>query len=197
MRISDPKIVLASGSPRRKALLKSLGVNFSVLSSRFDERKVTAIEPKAYVKKLAALKAKEVSKRVKKGIIIGADTVVVIGKKILNKPKDAADARRMLKLLSGKTHTVITGVCVINNYNKTSKIISVSARVRFKRLSEKTINWYISTKEPLDKAGAYAIQGKGAILIEGISGDYNNIVGLPLAALSKILLQMGVPLNGR
>ena len=195
MRISDPKIVLASSSPRRKALLKSLGVRFSVLPSRFDERQVTAIEPKAYAKKLAMLKAKEVSKRVKKGIIIGADTVVVVGKKILNKPKDVADARRMLKLLGGKTHTVITGVCVINNYDKTREIISVSAKVRFKKLSERTIDWYINTREPLDKAGAYAIQGKGAVLIEGISGDYNSIVGLPLTALSKILIRMGVLLD--
>ncbi len=192
MHTSNPKIVLASSSPRRKALLKSLGVGFSVLPSKFDERKVKAIEPKAYAKKLATLKASEVSSRVKKGIIIGADTVVVVGKEILNKPKDAKDARRMLKLLSGKTHRVITGMCVINNYDNTIKTVAVSSKVRFKKLGEKTIDWYIDSKEPLDKAGAYAIQGKGAILIEGISGDYNNIVGLPLAVLSKILMQMGV-----
>ena len=197
MHADNPKIILASGSPRRALLLKTLGIKFSVLPSKFDERKVKVAAPKAYVKKLATLKASEVSSRVKKGIIIGADTVVVVGKEILNKPKDAKDARRMLKLLSGKMHRVITGVCVINKYDNTCKTIAVSSKVRFKKLDERKINWYISTKEPLDKAGAYAIQDKGAVLIEGISGDYNSIVGLPLAALSKILLQMGVPLNGK
>jgi septum formation protein len=190
---SKPRIILASSSPRRELLLKSLGIKFSVLPNRVDERKVKFAEPKAYVKTLAMLKASDVSSRVKKGIVIGADTVVVIGKEILNKPKDTADARRMLRLLSGRTHRVVTGVCVINNYTNTRKVISVSTKVRFKKLSERTITWYIRTKEPMDKAGAYAIQGKGAILIERIFGDYNGIVGLPLDALSKILNRMGVP----
>ena len=188
---SNPKIILASASPRRELLLKSLGVRFSVLPNHMNERSVKVTEPKAYAKRLAALKAAKVSSRVKEGIIIGADTVVVIGKEILNKPKGAADARRMLRLLSGKTHRVITGVCVIDKYENTRKTFSVATKVRFKKLSERTISRYISTNEPLDKAGAYAIQGKGAALVESISGDYNNIVGLPLAALAKILMRMG------
>ena len=192
MRTNKPRIILASESQRRALLLKSLGIRFSVLPSQINERNVKATEPKAYAKKLATLKARDVSARVKSGIIIGADTLVVAGKSILNKPKDRRDAHRMLKLLSGKTHRVITGVCVINMLENTQKTFSVSTKVRFKRLSERAIKRYMDTGEPMGKAGAYAIQGKGAVLVEKVSGDYDSIVGLPLVKLTKILKEMGV-----
>lgn len=184
------KIVLASGSPRRALLLKRLGIEFSVLPSDINEKNVKAVEPEDYVKDIASLKARSVSKKARKGIIIGADTAVVIGGRILGKPKDERDAFRMLRILSGKTHTVMTGVCVINKYTRDKKSISVSTKVRFRRLSNRMIKWYINTGEPMGKAGSYAIQGKGAVLVERIDGDYCNVVGLPLTALATILERM-------
>jgi septum formation protein len=189
---SKPRIILASESPRRSALLKSLGIKFSVMPSNADERSTGAENPGSYVKRVASLKAESVSARVKRGIIIGADTVVVINKKIIGKPKDERDAFVTLKLLSGKTHTVMTGVCVINKYSGKRRVIVVSTKVRFRRLGNRIIRWYLNTGEPMGKAGSYAIQGKGSVLVNSIQGDYNNIVGLPLAALAEVLSEMGV-----
>ena len=178
-------------------LLKSLEIKFSVIPSSVDEKSVKAAGPVSYVKRLASLKAESVAKGLKEGVVIGADTVVVDRNKILGKPEDAKHAFMMLKRLSGKTHRVVTGLCVIDKYTGKRKIVAVSTEVHFKRLNDKIIDWYIGTGEPMDKAGSYAIQGKGAVLIEGIDGDYNNVVGLPLFILSKILREMGVLNNKR
>jgi septum formation protein len=192
MNASKPRIILASESPRRAALLKSLGIKFSVMPSNVDERSIIGEDPGSYVKRVASLKADSVSARVSKGIIIGADTTVVINRRIIGKPRDERDAFKTLKLLSGKTHTVMTGVCVIDKYSGKRKVIVVSTKVRFRRLSGRIIKWYIGTGEPMGKAGSYAIQSKGALLVDSIRGDYNNIVGLPLSLLAKILSGMGV-----
>lgn len=192
MHNRNPKIILASASPRRSSLLKRLGIRFSVLPSNVDERSVSITDPISYVKRVASLKAESVSARVRHGVIIGADTAVVINKRMIGKPKDERDAFRTLRLLSGKTHTVITGVCVIDKYSGKRRVIAASTRVRFRKLSGRIIKWYISTGDPMGKAGSYAIQGKGAVLVDSIHGDYNNIVGLPLAALARILIGMGV-----
>ena len=192
MHSTRKKIILASSSPRRVALLRSLGITFLVMPSNVDEEGVSAASPNAYTKKLAALKAEGTARMVKNGIIIGADTTVVLGKRILNKPKDKADAMRMLRLLSGRTHKVVTGLCVLNKYTNEKVMAAVSTRIRFKRLSDKVIIDYIKTGEPMDKAGAYAIQGGAAAFVEEIRGDYNNVVGLPVAKLSRILNRMGI-----
>jgi septum formation protein len=133
---------------------------------------------------LAVQKAIYISKKYPERIVIAADTVVIINDEILGKPKDKADAKRMLKLLSGKTHTVITGVAV---WGKTTSSFSEISKCTFYQLTEKKIDEYISTGEPMDKAGAYGIQGKGALLVKSINGDFYNIMGLPIARLSRFL----------
>lgn len=173
-------------------MLKQIGLEFEAIPSGVAEEDMPKARPASYVRKLAKLKARAVSKRVAEGIIIGADTVVCLGDKIFGKPSDAWDAINTLKLLDDKVHRVITGLCVINKYSKTTVTKSVTTKVKFRKLDDRLIERYVRTGEPLDKAGSYAIQGKGAILIEWIKGDYSNVVGLPLATLSGILEKMGV-----
>lgn len=194
------KIILASGSPRREELLHMIGLKFRVAKSGFDETSVIGWPPDAHVIQSATGKAEDVSLNVPDGIIIGADTIVVVENHILGKPSNPEDARRMLRLLSGRTHYVYTGLCVIeraadkevrrlSGYEKTA--------VHFAAISNDTIAQYVDTGECMDKAGAYGIQGRGSVLIEGITGDYFNVVGLPLHYLSNVLLTLGVPLFDR
>ena len=185
------KLVLASESPRRTGLLRQIGLVFDMVPSGVDEQEVQCANPKSYVKKLAKLKSRAVAKKMDEGIIIGADTVVCVGKKIFGKPKDKEDAVRMLKELDGKVHEVISGLCIINKYSGEVVTKAVTTKVKFRTLNDELINWYVGTGEPLDKAGGYGIQGKGAILVEWIKGDYFNVVGLPLATLSMVLEKMG------
>ncbi len=185
------KIILASSSPRRQELLASLNIPFSVHVSDFAEVIDYSIEPKEIVQKLAWEKAKNVKEKYKEGLIIGADTIVVIDQQILGKPKDKEDAFQMLNQLQGRTHTVFTGIAIIDaNTNQTQKNFA-QAFVTMKKLSEEEIWDYIATKEPLDKAGAYAIQGLGATLINQINGDYFAVVGLSIYLLSELLKQFG------
>lgn len=183
------KFILASGSPRRKELLSRMGVDFDVLVSDVDEEKVAKDIPvRLYVQELALLKAGASMKNAPKdAIIIAADTVVTLFGKVLGKPRDEDDARRMLLSLSAREHEVYTGVCVMRGRDGKTTCESVCTKVKFKPLTEDKINAYISTGEPMDKAGAYGIQGKGSMLIEGIEGDYFNVVGLPIARLTDIL----------
>ena len=171
-------IILASKSPRRREILENTKVRFSIKESE---------SPKDTVKRLAYEKALDVAKNNEDALVIGADTVVVIDDKILGKPKDETEAYNMIKLLSGKTHYVITGFALINlSLNK--KIVDCQiSQVTFKELSEATIKDYIQTKESLDKAGAYGIQGYGGLLVKNIQGDYFNIVGLPISKISDCL----------
>ena len=181
-------LILASNSPRRKELLEMLGYDFIVRASDCDE--TTEIKnPNELVKELSLRKALSVTHN-ENDVIIGSDTVVAINNKILGKPKDKKDAENMLKLLSGNSHTVYTGVTVI----KGDLIITecIDCDVYFKPLSQKEIDVYIATGEPMDKAGAYAIQGKGSAFIEKINGDYFTVVGLPCCYLNGVLNSLGL-----
>lgn len=182
--------VLASGSPRRRELLSSLGLEFDVMIPNVDED-IEGLPAKAIVEKLAVKKAHAVWQQLQneplsiEPVVIAADTLVEINGKILSKPSSTADAFAMLNTLQGNTHHVATGICVIHR-NTVHSAVGISA-VSMIRLSETEIKQYIATQEPMDKAGAYAIQGKGSLLISGISGCYFNVVGLPLSLLNQIL----------
>ncbi|MGI6296843.1 MAG: Maf family protein [Armatimonadota bacterium] len=179
-------IILASASPRRRELLSLMFEDFRVLTSNFDESEVPSdLLPAEHVIFSATEKARDVAKDHPNSLIIGADTIVVVDEQILGKPKDEQDAARMLRLLSGRTHEVYTGIAAILNDIERRDV--ECTEVRFRDLSEEMISRYIATGEPQDKAGAYAIQGKGATLIKGISGCYPNVVGLPLYKLSVLL----------
>lgn len=189
------KIVLASKSLRRKQILEQAGLKFSVDVSNFDEKTVSAKKPGELVKLLSLAKANAVADKYKDAIIIGSDTVVVLGKEILGKPETKRQAKEMLKKLSGKTHFVFSGYAIIDT--KDNKTISgyVETKVKFKDLTDKEISTYVTKCEVLDKAGAYAIQDKAAVFIEYIQGDYLSVVGLPLAAVYKALSKFGVDIT--
>ncbi|PWM46002.1 MAG: septum formation inhibitor Maf [Clostridiales bacterium] len=183
------KIILASASPRRKDILSQVGMDFEIRVSNADENNVHGT-PSEVVKTLALRKANAVL--CKSGeFIVSADTVVSVDGLIMNKPENDDDAKRMLTMLSGRAHDVFTGVCV---KCPDSRIFSdvCKTKVFFRTLEEKEIDNYIKTGEPKDKAGAYGIQGKGALFIEKIDGDYNNVVGLPVVTLYKLLKNAGV-----
>ena len=181
------EIILASKSPRRREILENTKVRFSIEESQIDEVIKLNELPKETVMRLAYEKALDVANRNRNSLVIGADTIVVINDTILGKPKDDIEAFSMLKLLSGKTHYVITGFALIN-LSLDKKIIDCQvSQVTFKELSEQCIKDYLQTKESLDKAGAYGIQGSGGLLVENIQGDYFNIVGLPISKISDCL----------
>jgi septum formation protein len=184
------KVILASASPRRAELLKHILMNLEIRPSRVDESKLKAATPEKFALKAATAKAKDVAKKQKNAVVIGADTIVVLGKKILGKPKDKKDAVRILKSLSGKVHLVITGLAVIDT--ETGKLLThaETTQVKMKKLPLKEINAYVKTGSPLDKAGAYGIQEIEAMFVEGIEGDYDNVVGLPVSALLKLLREL-------
>lgn len=179
------KIILASASPRRKELLTTAGVEFEVLVSDADETIPVGTPPVDAAMLTAEKKAFAVAEKCDNCVVIGADTIVVLDGRILGKPNDEADAKAMLRFLSGREHEVITGVCLTDGV-KTEKFAQVS-KVRFYELTDEEIAAYVATKEPMDKAGAYGIQGKGCVLVEGIEGDYFNIVGLPVAATVRAI----------
>ncbi len=187
------KIILASASPRRRELLKNIGLDFEIVVSDADESSISSdVDARLYVQELALLKASDSAKKIKFKIfddilVISADTIVVENGKILGKPKDEADAKEMLKALSGTTHQVMTGICVFRVKDGFSVCDTVTTNVTFKRLTDETIDSYIRSGECLDKAGAYGIQGKGALLCKELSGDYFNVVGLPISKLADIL----------
>lgn len=179
-RIKQMKhIILASASPRRKEILELADLKFDVMPSDAQEI-TTKTAPNEVVMELASIKAKDIYKKSEKqSMIVGADTVVAYQGQILGKPTDKADAKRMLTMLSGQTHEVYTGVCVIED-GKT-KTFYEETKVTFYEISDEQIDHYIKTGEPMDKAGSYGIQGKAAVFIKGIEGDYYNVVGFPIA----------------
>lgn len=181
-------LILASNSPRRKELLSMLGYTFEVRPADCDES-THLTNPKRVVKELSKRKAKAVA-CAPTDTIIGSDTVVAIGKKILGKPRDEADAFQMLSLLSGHTHTVHTGVTVLQGERAVTKCIS--CKVTFKKMTEQEICDYIATKEPMDKAGAYGIQGKASAYISKVHGDYFAVVGFPCSCIDSILSEFGI-----
>ncbi|WP_058485500.1 nucleoside triphosphate pyrophosphatase [Defluviitalea phaphyphila] len=187
------KIILASSSPRRKMLLEQIGIPFNIIISNVEEIINSNISPSELVKSLSKQKAENVSNNLKGDfIVIGADTVVVYKGKILGKPKDKKEAFCMLSMLQGNIHEVYTGITIIRTKDKLIKTGVEKTEVYMRELSSDLINSYIETNEPMDKAGAYGIQGKGAVLIDKIHGDYNNVVGLPLNLLSKLLEEIGI-----
>ncbi|MCT4688921.1 Maf family protein [Vallitalea sp.] len=186
-------IILASKSPRRKELLERLNLDFDVKVSNLDEDRFEQDLPWEFVEKLAYEKANSVSKLVDNdSLVIGCDTVVVYEDKILGKPKDTIQARDYLKKLSGKKHLVYSGIAILNMNSNNNYISHEVTEVYMKELNEEEITCYINTGEPLDKAGAYGIQGVGSIFIEKINGDYYNVMGLPLNKLYKGLSKLGV-----
>jgi septum formation protein len=186
------KIVLASASPRRKELLQKIGLKFEVDASNCAEEIDPTLKPDEIVRRISIEKACAVASRHKDAVIIAADTIGVIGKKLLGKPRTAGEARKMLAQISGKSHEVITGFTVLDT--ATNKVISgtVNTKVYIKKMTQQEIDAYVQTGEPLDKAGAYGIQGLGAVIVEKIEGDYYNVVGLPLSALAEVLKEFGI-----
>ena len=182
------KLVLASASPRRKLLMEKLGFEFEVIPSNIDESVVNGSEPELYVKKLAELKAFSIAESQNNSLVIGSDTIVVIDGEILNKPNDKEHASYLLNKLSGRTHTVHTGICIVDSDNNRSVADVQCTKVTFRNISQFEIDAYIETGSPLDKAGAYGIQDDfGAVFVSNIEGCYYNIVGLPLELLYSML----------
>jgi len=185
-------IILASNSPRRKELLRQIGLDFRVDPADVDESVLPGESPEGYAVRVALDKARVAAARAGKGIVIAADTIVVLDDEILGKPADPGDAERMLKLLSGNVHRVITGLAVMDAATGKAVTRASITDVWFRSLALHEIISYIATGEPLDKAGAYGIQERGALLVDKIDGCYFNVVGLPLSLLGELLLSFGV-----
>lgn len=211
MEESYLKIILASSSPRRKELLKQIGMKFEICPPDYDQdgnveetplvltplikKDKEKKEARRVVEKNALFKARTIARRFKElGIVIGADTIVLLGNEILGKPENEIQARIMLKRLSGKIHHVVTGISLIKGAMREEIVGSEVTEVKFRKLSGKEISNYIKTGEPLDKAGAYGIQGMGALFVSGINGCYFNVVGLPLTRLFLLLKEAGMTL---
>lgn len=187
-------LVLASNSPRRRRLLQQIGLPFRALPSHVEENQVLG-EPPVKAALIAEKKAKAVYAKSQNRWILGADTMVVIGASILGKPSNREDVHFMLSCLSGKTHEVITGFCLLDPSGEVAHSEDITTLVKMKPLSEEEIDAYVATGEPFGKAGSYAIQGVGAFMVESISGSYTNVVGLPVCALVKSLLAVGALRN--
>jgi len=185
-------IILASASPRRKEILEKTGLKFRTDESDYEEKMVPGLKPHELAVLFSRKKARAVARRYRDAIIIAADTVVVLRGSLFGKPRDVEEARKMLKALSGKSHYVITGFTIIDTEIKKELSRSIETKVFFKRLSAVEIEAYIKSGEPLDKAGAYGIQGLGALIVKKIEGDFFNVMGLPLNALVESLKKFGI-----
>ncbi|HET6979722.1 MAG TPA: Maf family protein [Pyrinomonadaceae bacterium] len=179
------KLVLASGSPRRAEILERAGWPHEIIVAGIDETLFPGEEAAVYVQRLARSKAEKVAGGLSEGLVLGADTTVVVADQILGQPVDDADARRMLELLNAKWHEVLTGVALVRVGGET-RVGYETTRVRFAEMSDNEIDWYIGTREPFGKAGAYGIQGKASLFIEEIEGDYFNIMGLPIRLVYEL-----------
>jgi septum formation protein len=188
------RLVLASGSPRRADLLQAAGIPFDVFPVAVDEQFRTGEKPEHAVARVAQAKAEAGATSHPDAVVLGADTTVVIRGEALAKPADRQEAARMLRLLSGRTHEVFTGVCLCA---RGRRLVHVEpTRVRMAELGESEIAWYVSTGEPFDKAGGYAVQGLGSRFIEGIDGSYSNVVGLPISSVYELLKELGCDILG-
>ncbi|MDQ3242569.1 MAG: Maf family protein [Gemmatimonadota bacterium] len=185
-----PRVVLASSSPRRRDLLNLIGIGHDVRPADLDETYMVGEEPKAHAERLARAKAEAIAAAEPESLVIGADTVVVIDGAVLGKPRDAAEALRMLRMLEGRTHSVLTGIAAVWQGTLVSRIVSVD--VTFKPLTGEELSSYIATGEPMDKAGAYGIQGYGATIVSRIEGDYFAVMGLSLVALVALINELGL-----
>jgi len=192
MTVSHAQLILASGSPRRLGLLRSIGLELTAVAPDIDESPLDGEDPVAYVERLAREKAAAVPADAH-DVVLAADTTVALDGEILGKPIDAEDARRMLRALSGRSHDVHTGVAVCAGGRTRAAV--ATTRVTMTVISEDDIAWYVGTGEPLDKAGAYALQEGGGLLVATIEGSASNVVGLPLALVAELLTQAGFPLG--
>jgi len=190
-----PDLILASASPRRKELLSRLGYPFKILESGVPEDEPPGMTPWEAVQFLAALKADAVAEKLNRGIILAADSVIDLDGQILGKPADHADAVRILKELGGRTHRVVTGVCLLDLGSRRRSLFSVATKVNMEAYSDEEIDTYVDSGEPMDKAGAYAVQGLGGNLVSSVQGCYNNVVGLPLCEVVGHLASFGLPLD--
>jgi len=189
-----PLLILASSSPRRRDLLLQIGVDFTVSPADVNESILPGELPEDYALRVSLDKARAASGKAGEGIVIAADTIVVFKDVILGKPADSKEARRMLGMLSGEMHRVITGLTVMNAATGVVSCKTSTTKVWFRNLKDDEVNRYILSGEPLDKAGGYGIQGKGALLVERIEGCYYNVVGLPLGLLDDMLREFGINL---
>ena len=180
------RLILASASPRRAELLRAAGIEFDVHPAHVDERMLGDESPDAYVRRVAEAKARAINSRFARGMVVAADTTVVADRHVLGKPIDVEDARRMLHMLSGRSHEVLTGVAVIGP-DSALDTRTESTTVEFVRLTDREIDWYVSSGEPMDKAGGYAIQGLASRFVTRIVGSYSNVVGLPVALVYDML----------
>jgi septum formation protein len=186
------RFILASASPRRRELLASINLDFEVIPSHIPEVRGEGESPEEYVARLSREKAAAIAEKFPADWIIAADTTVLLGDQLLEKPADAEDAARMLATIAGKTHVVYTGVTLLNLAQNWRDTRVAESEVRMLPLDAREIEWYVATGEPLDKAGAYAVQGTGAMFIDSIHGSYTNVVGLPLATLFGMLRKAGI-----
>ncbi len=198
MATSGPRIILASNSPRRRAILERLGLPFEVVPAGLPEEAASADassdQAAQVAEALALAKADAVAADHPEALVLGADTLVCVGGRCLGKPADTAEARAMLEALSGRTHTVVTGVALIGRERGLRATAHETTAVTFRRLSEREIAGYAASDEPADKAGAYAVQGKAGLFVERVDGDYDNVVGLPLKTVARMLEAAGVEL---
>ncbi|HYA26377.1 MAG TPA: Maf family protein [Thermodesulfovibrionales bacterium] len=190
-------VVLASASPRRKEILGKTGLFFKVDAGRYEENIPSGLRPRSAARFLSAEKAQVVAGRYENALVIAADTFIVFRKRILGKPRTAAEAKRMLTLLNGKTHSVITGFTIFDTKTRRKLSRSVVTKVFFRRLTRGEIAAYVESGEPLDKAGAYGIQGFGSAIVRKIEGDYFNVVGFPLSAVVEGLKKFGIDVMKR
>jgi len=179
-------LFLASTSPRRAEILRAVGWPFEKLAASIDESRAAGENAVAYVERLAEAKAEAVAVRLASGLVLGADTVVIAETEILGQPHDDDDARRMLRLLRGRWHEVLTGVALLRVGQAVRVVAHETTRVRFSQMADEEIEWYVATGEPIGKAGAYAVQGHAALFIEEIQGDYFNVVGLPIRLVYEL-----------
>ena len=186
------RIILASASPRREELLEKIGLKFEVEPSNYAEDMRSELSPDELAKSISLEKAKVVASKHKNAIVIAADTFIVFRGKIMGKPNTEAEAIKMLMTLRGKSHSVITGFTILDTDRNKVLTKSVETIIHIKNLTPEEIDAYVKSKEPLDKAGAYAIQGLGSVIVERIEGDYFNVMGLPLSALAESLKEFGV-----
>jgi len=192
MNNAPSSLILASSSPRRNALLQQIGIDFFVVTPQIHEEVKEGEDPRSAVVRLALEKAIAVSKRYPLFPVLGADTIVLLGEEIMGKPRDEEEAQRMLERLGGKEHQVITGVALVRGGGKYQLTRAAKTNVKMKSLTKEEIERYIRSGEPMDKAGAYAIQGRGALFIERIKGCYTNVVGLPIPTVGKMLKKAGI-----
>ena len=187
----ETKIILASASPRRADLLRTIGVEFEVAPSQVQERPLVDEAPPDYITRIARAKVIAVARKRESGLVIGADTIVVLDGNVLGKPRDEEDAEQMLRQLSGRWHAVMTGVALYDVSTRREVADYDKTLVRFAQLTDKEIEWYSRSGEPMDKAGAYAIQGLGSLFIEEIAGNYFNVVGLPIPLVYRLSRRLG------